>query len=89
MLFLSCLRCREMYYARNLCRSVLNNFPKFHSDWMNGVVMHKEHRHSFLYRLKTANINPFQSNLYPGFPRGLTLSAIVEQHYMLATASTA
>jgi len=20
---------------------LLNNFPKFHGDWMNGVVMHK------------------------------------------------
>ena len=32
---------KKKFYARNLRRSVLNNFPKFHGDWMNGVVMHK------------------------------------------------
>jgi len=39
----------KKFYARNLCRNVLNNLPKLHGDRMNGVMMHIGQTDIYLY----------------------------------------
>lgn len=40
-------------HFNTIYESVLNNFPNFHGDWINGIVMHKKQTYIrfYLYRI--------------------------------------